>query len=207
LELKTLIAPPVSKSRLTSATLVLVANETCPDPQVVLRFVERLRSWFIDVEVAVVASDVGPDVALELKRLSDEVPDSLVVFLSEPVHQDIARLIGIDHAVSDFIIFATPTLDEERALEQMIVHVEGGADLVTAKSLGRDRQSLLQKLLVRTFGLFVRKASGTDFEERPAMLRILSRAAALYLVSRREGEVLVRAPSLGSAFPSVETAM
>ncbi|WP_426265754.1 hypothetical protein [Sphingomonas sp. LHG3443-2] len=193
-----------SRMRLTSATLVMVAGETCPDPQLVERFVDRLQTWFVDVEVTIVASGVGPAVTRELKSLVERVPDSLVVFLSEPVHADVARLVGIDHAVSDYVVFATPTDEEEHALPQVIAEVEGGADLVTAVPSETGKQAALERLLVRSFGFLARHASGMDFEQRPSAFRVLSRAAALYIVSRREGEVLVRARSLGAAFPATE---
>lgn len=193
--------PPM---RLTSATLVMVANEQCPDPQLVERFINRLQTWFVDVEVTIVASAVSPAVSRELKQLVDYVPDSLVVFLAEPVHDDVARMVGIDHAVSDYIVFATPTDDEEEALAAMIAEVEGGADVVSAIPSEHREQSVFERLLVKSFGFIATHVSGMDFEERPSAFRVLSRAAAIYIVSRREGEVLVRARSLGAAFPAAE---
>lgn len=195
------IAPGV---RLTSATLVLVADKVCPDRQLVQNFVERLHDLFVDVEIVVVASGVAPDVARDLKLLVEHVPDCLVVFLAEPAHEDVARLVGIDHAVGDHVVFATPTAAEERSIAALVAEVGSGADLVTAIPRTSEKRGLYERLLVKAFGGVLRLTSRTEFELRPATLRVLSRAAALYLISRREGELMIRAHSLGAAFPSAQ---
>lgn len=197
-------APVALGVRLTSATLVLVADRGCPDSALVESFVERLHGLFVDVEIVVVASGVSPEVGRDLKLLVEHVPDCLVVFLAEPAHEDVARLVGIDHAVGDHVVFATPTAAEERSIAALVEKVGNGFDLVTAAPSTCERRGLYERLLVNGFGVFMRLASRTQFELRPATLRVMSRAAALYLVSRREGELMIRARSLGAAFPSAE---
>jgi hypothetical protein len=59
-------------------------------------------------------------------------------------------------------------------------------------------------MVIKLFGLFrevYHLMAGRLYEEQPPKFRILSRAAALYVATHGDCEVLVRARSLGSGFP------
>ncbi len=187
-----------------SVTVVLVARAECPPVQVLDAFAQRLERLFVDVEFVIVANEVAPKTSLELKHLSDELPDSLIIFLGDRVHDDVARLIGIDHAVSDFVLFATPTIKEAEALTLLEPALRAGCDVVIGQPPARPRRGALNGFLFSIFQGLFRWTTGKVFEDEPATLRILSRPAALYVATRKEGEVLVRSRSLGSGFPSAE---
>jgi hypothetical protein len=189
---------------LPSVSVVLVARDECPPLQVLNAFTERLEQLFLDVEFVIVANDVAPATALELKALSDQLPDSLIVFLGDPVHDDLARLIGIDHAVSDYVLFATPTMIEAQSVALLEAPLLGGLDVVIGRRSERPRRGVVNRLLFSIFRFLFRRTTGKVFEDDPAAFRILSRAAALYIATRKEGEVLVRARTLGSGFPTAE---
>lgn len=188
---------------LPSVSVVLVVRDECPPLSVLNLFAERLEELFVDAEFVIIANDAPPATSMKLKALSENLPDSLIVFLGDRVHDDLARLIGIDHAVSDYVLFATPTMAEAHSLARL----EGPlreADVVIGRAPERARRGILHRLLFSAFRVVFRWTTGTVFEEDPAAFRILSRAAALYIATRKEGEVLVRASNLGSGFPVVE---
>ena len=188
----------------SSISVVLVARDECPALGLLQTFAARLEVHFVDVEFVIVANEVAPAVALELKALCETLPDSLVVFLGDRVHDDVARLVGIDHAVSDHVLFATPTSTEAEALGLLAEPLRAGCDLVIGRMPNKMSRGPINRLLFLLFRAAVRWTTGSDFEDQPTTLRILSRAAALYVATRREGEVLVRARTLGAGFPAAE---
>jgi hypothetical protein len=184
--------------------VVLVVRERCPSLALLEIFAERVEALFVDVEFVIVANEASPAVSLELKALSDRLPDSLIVFLGDRVHDDVARLIGIDHAVSDYVLFATPTEAEALSLSDFAGPLRAGSDLVIGMRPDGTSRSLLNRFLFAGFRGVVRLTTGRQFEDRPPTFRVLSRPAALYVSTRREGEVLVRSRNLGAGFPSSE---
>lgn len=189
---------------LTSVTVVIIAHDECPPSALLQRLGERLEALFTDVEFVIVANDPPQAIALELKSLCETLPDSLIVFLGDRVHADVARLIGIDHSVSDHVLFVTPTDSEVDSVDLLVAPLRTGCDLVLGRLVRQRARGLINGLLFKLFRSVVRWTTGADFEDHPASFRILSRSAALYLATRREGEVLVRARSLGSGFPASE---
>lgn len=188
----------------TSVSVVLVVRQHCPSLSLLETFAERLEALFVDVEFVIVANEASSAVSLELKNLSDRLPDSLIVFLGDQVHDDVARLIGIDHAVSDYVLFATPTEAEAASLEHFAGPLRAGSDLVIGRRPGGTSRGPINRMLFAGFRAVVRLTTGRQFEDQPPTFRVLSRPAALYVSTRREGEVLVRSRNLGAGFPSAE---
>lgn len=187
-----------------SVSVVLIVSDEPPSLDLLEQFYEALERLFLDVEFVIIANGVDPGVSLQLKALSGQLPDSLVVFLGDRVHGDVARLIGIDHAVSDYVLFATPTAVEVESVGLFEAPLHAGCDLVIGRPHERVRRGLVNRALFTGFRLMFRWTTGRVFEDAPATFRILDRAAALYVATRKEGEVLVRARSLGSSFPAGE---
>lgn len=188
----------------SSVSVVLVARDAVPSDAVLGVLINRLTRLFVDVELVIIANDVAPAVSLELKSLCDRLPDSLIVFLGDRVHDDLARLIGIDHAVSDHVLFATPTLIEADSLGLFEEPLQKGCDIVIGRPPERIARGVFNRALFAVFSTLFRWATGRVFEDEPPSFRILSRAAALHVATRKEGEVLVRARNLGSGYPTAE---
>ncbi len=186
---------------LPSVSVVIVVGET--PPALLPALAARLETLFTDFEFILVANDVSEPVALVLKSLVEQLPDSLAVFLGERVHGDIARLVGIDHAVSDYVLFATPTKAEIAQLDDLVAPLSAGMDLVVTDAPGAPDRGVLFALFRKLF----RWTTGKTFEGSRPAFRIMSRAAALYVSSRADGEVLIRARHLGSGFPAASIAV
>lgn len=187
---------------LSSASVIIVVHDAAPQSAVLDALSEQLEKMFVDFEFIVVANDVAPSVSLELKALSQHLPDSLIVFLGDHVHDDLARLIGIDHAVSDYVLFTTPSMTEAENVGIFEQPLRAGCDLAIGVPPVRSRRGAFNRALFTAFSTLFRWTTGRVFEDEPAAFRILSRSAALYIATRSDGEVLVRARQLGSGFPS-----
>jgi hypothetical protein len=156
----------------------------------------------------IVANGVSADTSLRLKQACERLPDCTVLFLTEEVHDDIARLLGIDHAISDYILFATPLQAQIDALPEMIELLRKGNDVVIGEG---DSGVVMSRgwfftAMFNLFRHFHKLATGRSYEALSPAFRAYSRAAALYIATRRDGEVLIRARALGQGFPSATVA-
>jgi hypothetical protein len=189
---------------LSSISVIFIVRDTPLDLAVTERLLGMLAAAFADIETVIVANAVSAAVSVQLKRASELLPDCTVLFLTDEVHDDIARLLGIDHAISDHVLFATPLQDQIDALPEMIELLRQGNEVVVGEGDGGVVMSR-GWFFMATFNLFrhVHKlATGRSYEALSPAFRAYSRAAALYIATRRDGEVLIRAPALGQGFPS-----
>jgi hypothetical protein len=193
---------------LSSISVIFIVRDTPLDLAVAERLLGVLAAAFADMETVIVANGVSAATSIQLKEASELLPDCTVLFLTEEVHDDIARLLGIDHAISDHILFATPLQAQIDVLPEMIELLRKGNDVVTGEG---DSGVVMSRGRVFTamFGLFRhfhRLATGRSYEALSPAFRAYSRAAALYIATRRDGEVLIRARALGQGFPAATVA-
>jgi polyisoprenyl-phosphate glycosyltransferase len=187
---------------LTSVTAIVLVREDLTIIKDISRLSETLAVYFTDVETVLVANGVPPEWVVDLARIVETVPDCTVIFLNDEVHDDIARLLGIDHAISDYILFCTPLSSEIDALPKMLAAVAEGHDLAIGDAnygiaVERGAGSALMFWMFRTI---YRLMSGWTYERDPPKFRLFGRAAALYIALRSDGEVRIRARSLGQGF-------
>ncbi len=193
---------------LTSISVILIVRDTPLDLAVTERLLDVLGAAFVDIETVIVANGVSAETSLQLKQASEQLPDCTVLFLTEEVHDDIARLIGIDHAISDHILLATPLQAQIDAVPEMIELLRQGNDVVIGEGDGgvvADRGRLFTAMF-NLFRYVFRLATGRSYEALSPAFRAYSRAAALYIATRRDGEILIRARALGQGFPSAAVA-
>lgn len=187
---------------LSSVTVVVVAREQPVAVDAVNALSDRLASHFNDVEVVVLANGIPPERLKSISDIVDKVPDCTTVFLQEEVHDDVARLLGIDHAISDYILFSSAHPSELGALPRMLAALEQGSEVVIGRTTvgTKVERSATSAFLFWAFRKLYRLIAGRVYEEAPPTFRLLGRAAGLYVASRTDGEVLVRARSLGHGF-------
>ena len=189
---------------LASITVISVVNDEKPTAAGVQRFSTFLERQAVDFDFVLVANNVGSDVALHLKALVATVPDLTVVFLGEKVHDDLARLVGIEHAIGDYVLFCNLAADDPESLPALLAPVAEGYDLVIGdmQGIAATRRPPVSGLLFELYLRLYRHLAGVELNRQPTGLRILSRAAALFLTARPNAELMVRARSLGSGFPA-----
>ncbi|WFU38850.1 hypothetical protein QA640_31250 [Bradyrhizobium sp. CB82] len=187
---------------LTSVTAIILIRDRSVAIDSLLLLSDTLARHFTDVEIVLVAIEPSESANMDFKKVAETIPDITIVFLNETVRDDVARLLGIDHAVSDYILFCTPLDFEIGALSGFADAAARGADLVLGHTDGGvivDRGVAANFL----FWLFCRLYSalnGANFEKHPPSFRMLTRPAAMFIATKNDGEVRIRANSLGSGF-------
>src|ERR1700733_9814264 len=108
-------------SEISSVTVVIIVRDG-PTPSTALleQLGARLEALTSDFNYFIVANGVDAVTGLELKNLVAAVPDLTVLMLGEKVHDDVARLVGIDNAIGDFVLFCKPTPDEIQNLPHLL---------------------------------------------------------------------------------------
>lgn len=194
------------KQHLSSLTVVAVVNQAAPDPVLYERLAAVLADNDVtDFDIVLVANAVDPGTTLHLKDFVAQVPDSTVVFLNRHQHNDVARLIGIHHAVGDYILFCGLSAEEVGALPALLAPLRDGYDLVVAEPVeGRVliRRPLSTRVLLGLYLRLYRLLTGVQLESRPTGFRVLSRAAALFIAGHPASEMLLRSRDLGPGFPA-----
>jgi hypothetical protein len=178
-----------------------VPHGTVPEASAIMRYADALARCAADVEIVLVASGVSAGTALMLKAFASTIPDLTVVFLSQSVHDDVARLVGIEHAVGDAVLFADVMRDDPADLPSLLGPLCDGYDLVIADPAGRSAHKAGRRRALVYPTLF-RLLTGTVLERRPTGLRVLTRAASLHVSGRPDAEMVLRARTLGPTFPA-----
>ncbi|HEX4234858.1 MAG TPA: hypothetical protein VH041_11170, partial [Caldimonas sp.] len=193
----------------SSVTAVMVVRDRCPSRTLLDGLADALGALAADFNVVIVANGTANEVSLELKSLVATVADLTVVFLGLRQHDDIARLVGIDQAIGDFVLFCTPTEAEIASLPNLLAPLSDDYDLVVGAppQASEQTESLPMRASFRAFQALFRRLTGFAFETRPTGFRVLSRAAALYVATNALGEVLIRGLSLGPGFPATVVAL
>jgi hypothetical protein len=188
----------------SSLTAVMVVRDRCPSRALLGDLADALGELAADVDLVIVANGTTNDVSLELKALIANVADLTVVFLGVRQHDDIARLVGIDHAIGDFVLFCTPTPAEIASLPGLLAPLADEYDLVVGAPPqdAEPSEPPLTRASFRAFQALFQRLTGFCFEARPTGFRVFSRTAALYVATHALGEVLIRGMSLGPGFPA-----
>jgi polyisoprenyl-phosphate glycosyltransferase len=188
---------------LPSLTVVIVVNRTVASSDSLAQLANVLEQQVANFDLVLVANGVDTDTGLRLKELVLSEPDTTVVFLSETVHDDLARLVGIEHAVGDHVLFFDPGEHDASMVPAILAPLRDGYDVVAGviPELLVERRPL-SRLLFETYLLMYRRMTGIEMERHPSGLRALSRAAALFVAGRPNGELLLRSRNIGSGFPA-----
>lgn len=191
-------------TRLSSLTVLTVVDVGIVTAEGIDRFAAALTDDVVTFDFIIVANSVDNDQSLRLKALVEVMPDLTVVFLGEPVHDDLARLVGIEHAVGDYVLFADLATDDPAAIAPLLAQVRQGFDLVVGDVPGRvaDQRPWAEDIALRAYIWIYAKMSGLRLERTPTGLRVLSRAAALFIAGRANGELLMRTRSIAPGFPA-----
>jgi hypothetical protein len=191
---------------ISSLTVVVTVDEKAPSPTSCMRLALALeREDVTDFDFVLVANAVDLATSLALKDFVVRVPDSTVVFLNSHQPGDVARLIGIDHAVGDYILFCDLTEEELAALSALLAPLRDGFDLVIADP--QCGTMLIQRpwltwLLLRAYTRIYRLLTDVTLESRPTGFRVVSRAAALFIARHPAAEFMLRIRNIGPGFPA-----
>jgi len=123
-------------------------------------------------------------VMLELKKSDSRVT---IVDLSRNFGKEIALTAGLDYAHGDGVVVIDADLqDPPELIHELIKDWEEGYDVVYAKRISREGESLLKKATSKLFYRLMQQISGVKIPEDTGDFRLLSRRAVDSLKQMRE---------------------
>jgi hypothetical protein len=173
------------------------------------RAVAILEKEAAELDFVLVAKSFDLTLTLKLKALVREVPDTTVLFLAGSTHDDVARLVGIENSIGDYILFCDMFSTDTVLLSSLLLPLKDGYDLVLGDVNMRSSagESICRQSLIFLFGFLCRAVASVELERRPTGIRVLSREAALFLINRHDAELLIRARGLGNGFAATSVPM
>jgi len=189
-------------SRFETITAIVVVGSQLPSIEVFQGLEATLSDVAIDHEIVVIANSVSSEVAQGLRMLSEKVPNVTIHFLAQYIDRDTAILIGIDHALGDWIVVLTPTKEEIECLPYLLTKV-GAYEIVFAgaRELGDIPDSY--RWVARAYFRLYELVTGSTVDWPAPRIRVYSRAAARYLASLLDGEFALRSLTFSGAFPGI----
>jgi hypothetical protein len=190
---------------MNSISAVVIVENIDLDADFMQRLSDELAALATDTEIIVVANGVVESGFLELKRLVADVPDCSCYVLGETIDVDAARAFGMEVAVGDFIILLTPRSAQSGrelidSIPTTMQALQDGFDLVVATPRGGDRPgafALLEAIAYRILSAM----NGFPVRRIPSDLIAMTRDAALYILSKPNAELLIKARNAGPAYP------
>jgi len=189
--------------RLHSVTAILIIEDHVPSIADLNSLSQAMEAHFVDSDILLVANGVDNKTSLALKSILVSVSDTSVVFLGGRSDFDLARIVGIDHAIGDYVFLGTTGPAQIAVLPAMVKAAQEGFDLIVAKSKKQKEKGYIFYRMFRSlYSRLLRSMTGIAIDLRSPAVRLLSRPAALHVLSQRHGEILLKSLSLGSGFPS-----
>jgi hypothetical protein len=192
----------IASSQLGSVSAVMVVDDVAHDPAVLAAWGEALAQLFTDVELVVVANGVPSPVALALEAQVADIPDLTVHFLADRIDHDTAHLVGLDTAIGDWVLLGEPGAARIGVLRELIGRVREGYQVATAVGDAEAPRGRLYGLLAPLYFRLYRALSGRTVLRPPPVLRLFSRAAALYVAGSPDGEMLLKTEVIAGGFPA-----
>jgi hypothetical protein len=196
-----------NNAKFEAITAIAVIGSQLPPLQVFQGLETTLSRMAIDHEIVIIANSVSAEIAQNLRQIAEAVPNITIHFLAQNIDRDTAVLVGIDHALGDWIVVLTPTEAEVESLPR-VLEKAGPYEVVFAGAREqRDIPSTYRRVARAYFRLY-EIVTGSAVDWPAPRIRVYSRAAARYLASVLDGEFALRSLTFSGAFPGTrETIM
>lgn len=189
------------RERLSSISLIVLVKDALPDRALLGRLLDVLGTHFTDVETIFVA-DGSSAAVRDLKGFVATVPDATCLVLVEWLDSEAASLVGMENAVCDHVLLLSLTEAAVAAVPEAIDRMRAGYDAVFDQTI-----AVHDTFIHRAAYDALSSMTGAAIKPSPVGLGLLSREAALYLLSKQNAEVLLKARTCGPGFASSGVAL
>jgi hypothetical protein len=197
-----MVSPLTSAQRFDAVTAICIVESCVPRLEVFQALGGSLADAAKDHEIVVIANGVSAEVTHQLRTIAEAVANVTVHFLAQPVDRDLAVLLGIDHALGDWVLVLTPTLEEVANLPRVLQQA-GPYEIVFAGAAMRTDLPRLYGHMARAYFKLYAFASGSTVDWPTPPIRVYSRAAARYLAGQLNAEFALRSLDVSGAFPGI----
>ncbi|MCG5510353.1 glycosyltransferase family 2 protein [Ectothiorhodospira lacustris] len=180
--------PKESDKNITTISIIVPAYN---EEEVILALYERIKSVTKELPYnfrLVFINDGSKDHTAEIiTQLSENDPQVELINLSRNFGKEIAMSAGLDHATGEAVIIIDADLqDPPELIPELLEMWRAGNDVVYAKRISRDGESLLKKITAYLFYRTIKKIGHVEIPADTGDFRLLSRPAIDALKSLRE---------------------
>ena len=177
----------ISNEPILLSIVVPLLNEEEVLPVFHKRLSTVLDSLTMDVEVIYV-NDGSNDNTLGIMEKLKEVDSRVAIIdLSRNFGKEIALTAGLDHANGNAVVVIDADLqDPPELIPELMKHWMSGYDVVCAKRIARDGESIIKKATAYAFYRLIQKVSRVKIPQDTGDYRLLSRRAVEALKQIRE---------------------
>lgn len=152
-------------------------------------------------ELVAVCHSLSQETQAGLASLIADTPDSTLHFLPQRMSFELAVLIGLDNAIGDRCLVVTATDDFAELWPKFTAALDAGYDVAIVSDANETKASPLlyrsaRSIFLRSFGAI----TGLSIDPSIRQIRLLSRGAVQYLLSRRDAEMLMKSDRLAAGF-------
>ena len=151
------------------------------------RLSEVLKSMLVNAEIIYVNDGSTDKTILLLNTLRENDPRITLLELSRNFGKEIALTAGLDYASGDAIAVIDADLqDPPELIPELFKHWKEGYDVVYARRLAREGETILKKVTANAFYSLMQKVGCVKIPENTGDFRLLSRRAVDSLKQFRE---------------------
>lgn len=163
---------------------------------------KELEEIHDDTELIIICNGLNSKTTKQLIDIIDQIPNATLHFIAADVEQDYAKLIGMDNAIGDWVLLADLYDIDKDFWAKLLSGAANGFDLVYEKKKTSISNSISYKHLRKLFFSIYNKVSSLTIDSDATQTRLFSRDATLYILSRRESELILKCSTLGKGFTS-----
>jgi hypothetical protein len=191
-----------STPKFEAITAVTVVEGRLPTHDVYRSLEAALAGVAVDHEIVIIANGVTAEIAQQLRAMVEIVANVTVHFLAHHVDRDTAVLVGLDHALGDWVVILTPTAEEVACLLQ-VLEKAGPYEVVFAGARSVEDIPKSYRHVARAYFKLYEIVSGSAIDWPAPRVRVYSRSAARYLTTMLDGEFALRSLSFAGTFPGI----
>ena len=151
------------------------------------RLSEVLNAMSVNAEIVYVNDGSADKTLILLHTLRDKDLRIAILDLSRNFGKEIALTAGLDYANGDAVVIIDADLqDPPELIPELLKHWREGYDVVYAKRVAREGETILKKATARAFYSLMQKVGRVKIPENAGDFRLLSRRAVDALKQIRE---------------------
>lgn len=154
----------------------------------------RVSSLVTDYELIIVDNASTDQSLAVLKKLTADggVPNLQVYALTKEVSYDTASLVGLEHALGDYVVVINPLIESFDFLQNMINEAINGADVVFATNKISAKNSFAYNTASRLFNVVLKKLCGVDLRNDAPQFRLVNKAVINHVLKHPKPELCYR---------------
>lgn len=147
-----------------------------------------------EYEIIIIDNASNDDTVEKLKLLTQEdgLPNLQIFALVKEVDLDVARWVGLENALGDFMLIVDPWADDINFLPTMLEAALTGSEVVFASNENKIPQDLLYILLSRSFGALYKLINGIDPSVEAPHYRLMSKKVINFISRYSRPELVYR---------------